>query len=172
MNNFILYDRGLNGKAVQNRSDYFSLSVHLLSVGWPLYDFRFSVSSVYNLSAMGRGMPSHTIMRTTITAVGQWWPVRCRTKQRTFSSSLPLLKTWKSRTHLFIENKKPTVQYNRYCFESSVSLHFRSLTQLFLKGLKPLGHSVFWLAASTQLIRVSQLTWLNKQQAEQKSVVW
>lgn len=116
INNLILYNRSWNSKAVQNRSDYFSLRVHLRSVGWPLYDFRFSVSSVYNLSAIGRGMPSHTMMSTTITAVGQWWPVRCRTRQRTFSSSLLLLKTCKSRMHSFMENKKPKVKCNGYCF--------------------------------------------------------
>lgn len=42
-----------------------------------------------------------------------------------------------------------------------MSLHFRFLkTCVFLKGLKLIRHSVFWLAASTQLLRVSQVTWL------------
>ena len=103
-------------KTVQNRFDYFSLSVHLRSVGWPLYDLRLSVSCEYNLSAIGRGMPSHTMMSTTITAVGQWWPVRCRTRQRTFSSSLLLLKTCQNRMYTFMENKKPNVKCSGYGF--------------------------------------------------------
>lgn len=97
----------VNTEAVSTSCDYFSLRVHLRSVGWPLYPLRSAVISEYILSALARGMPSQIMMSTTITAVSQWWPGRSRTKQRTFSSLLLLLKTCKIRTHLYLQKQHP-----------------------------------------------------------------
>lgn len=68
---------------------YSSLRAQRRFVSVP-YFLRVSESSEYSLSARLSGIPSHTKMRTTITADSQVWPARSRTKQSSFSSVLLL----------------------------------------------------------------------------------
>lgn len=69
---------------------YSSLSAQRRLVRAPFRD-SVLVSSVYRLSASGRGIPSHSRRSTTITAALHECPARSRTRQSSFSS-LELLR--------------------------------------------------------------------------------